>query len=71
MTKVEITDVRPIKAATAKGALETRHLIYFRVDDGPTQTIEVPGETLSQDDALAAIKAHLAFKGGIVGQYEL
>ena len=69
--KVEIVDVRPIQAATAKGTLETRHLVYFRLDDGPTQSIEVKKATLTREDALAAIQEHIKFRSGIIGEYEL
>jgi len=69
--KVEIVDVRPIQAATAKGTLETRHLVYFRLDDGPTQSIEVPKRELTRQDALDAISEHIKFRSGIIGEYEL
>jgi hypothetical protein len=69
--KVEIVDVRPIQAATAKGTLETRHLVYFRLDDGPTQSIEVKKATLTREDAIAAIEEHVKFRSGIIGEYEL
>jgi hypothetical protein len=69
--KVEIVDVRPIQAATAKGTLETRHLVYFRLDDGPTQSIEVKKATLTREDAIAAIQEHVKFRSGIIGEYEL
>ena len=69
--KVEIVDVRPIQAATAKGTLETRHLVYFRVDDGPTQSIEVRKATLTKKDAQDAIQAHLDFRDSIIGEYEV
>ena len=69
--KVEIVDVRPIQAATAKGTLETRHLVYFRLDDGPTQSIEVPKRELTRQDALDAIEQHVKFRSGIIGEYEL
>ena len=69
--KVEIVDVRPIQAATAKGTLETRHLVYFRLDSGPTQSIEVRKSELTQKDALAAIEEHIKFRSGIIGEYEL
>jgi len=69
--KVEIVDVRPIEAATAKGTMETRHLVYFRLEDGPTQSIEVRKAELTKKDALAAIEEHVKFRSGIVGEYEL
>jgi hypothetical protein len=69
--KVEIVDVRPIQAATAKGTMETRHLVYFRLDDGPTQSIEVKKATLTKQDALDAIQEHINFRSGIIGEYEL
>ena len=68
--KVEITDVKPIQAATAKGTMETRHLVYFRVDDGPTQSIEVRKTTLTKKDAQDAIQTHLDFRDSIIGTYE-
>jgi len=69
--KVEIVDVRPIQAATAKGTLETRHLVYFRLDDGPTQSIEVKKATITKQDAQDAIEEHIKFRSGIVGSYEV
>ena len=63
--------MRPIQAATAKGTLETRHLVYFRLDDGPTQSIEVKKATLTREDAIAAIQEHIKFRSGIIGEYEL
>jgi len=69
--KVEIVDVRPIQAATSKGTLETRHLVYFRLDDGPTQSIEVRKAELTRQDALDAIEQHVKFRSGIIGEYEL
>lgn len=69
--KIEIVDVRPIQAATAKGTMETHNLVYFRVDDRATQTIEVPKATLTQKDALAAITEYVKPRNAIVGTYEI
>jgi len=69
--KVEIVDVRPIQAATAKGTLETRHLVYFRLEDGPTQSLEIPMATLTREDALEAILKHIKWRESIIGETEL
>jgi len=45
--------------------------VYFRLDDGPTQSLEIRKATLTKQDALDAIQEHVKFRGGIVGEYEL
>jgi len=69
--RVEIVDVRPIEAATPRGTMERRHLVYYRIDGGPTQSLEVPLAEITRETALEAIAAHLKWRDSIIGESEL
>jgi len=51
--------------------MERRHLVYYRVEGGPTQSLEVPLAEITREDALEAIAAHLKWKESIIGETEL
>ena len=68
--KIRIVDVRPFQAATDRGSMERRYAVFYSVDDGPVERLEVAKAELTQEDAVEAIKAHIAWKQSIIGTYE-
>ena len=46
-------------------------MVYFRVDDGPTDTIQVPKAELTSEDALAAIHTYIKWKSSLTKVYEV
>ena len=51
--------------------METRHLVYYRVENGPTQKLEIPMATITRGDAIETILKHETWKSGIVGVEEI
>ena len=69
--KVEIVDVRPIQAATAKGTMEKRLYVLYRSESGIRRSIELMGDTIDRAAILKAIAEHEAELAGIIGEHEL
>ena len=68
--KVEIVDVRPTERATPRGTMEKAYQVYYRVDEGPMERIEVSGPDISQTKAQTAIADHLRLRESIKGTFE-
>jgi hypothetical protein len=68
--KVEILDVRSIERANARGAMERAYLVYYHVDNGPTERLEVPGPDISQAKAQTAIMDHIRLRESVKGTFE-
>ena len=51
--------------------MERRHLVYYRVEGGPMEHIEIPMAEITRETALEAILKHQKWKESIIGETEL